>query len=292
MVVAGGELAGHVVEEAEYAGVLVIDGEEVVVHGVARAAAVEHPLPSVARGDVVAEAVGQVGQHVAIVPGHVHQRVARAALGVGRVLACAVIDVDGLLLAPGCGSEVHVVDVIVICRSTTVESIVPFLDHDRNRIICLGKNDGLVAVCRHYHPVCIDNSERVIIVGIFIIGFAEVHVNTAIRSSRIGEFCYTLTADHIDGIAVFVVKKERYAVASTVLIQLKSLSYPGVIRTAEIFRQCAADIRKGPPQSAQLLCQRVRLKFFRFVTRGKTQDKREQHHNDLYKSFHLKKNND
>lgn len=103
VVVAGGELAGHVEEEAQRACVLVIDGEEVVVHGVARAASVEHPFPSVAGGDVVAESVGQVGLHVAIVPGHVHQRVARSPLGVGRVLPLAVVDVDGLLLAPGGG---------------------------------------------------------------------------------------------------------------------------------------------------------------------------------------------
>ena len=68
VVVAGGELAGHVEEEAQRAGVLVIDGEEIVVHGIARAASVEHPFPSVAGGDVVAESVGQVGLHVAIVP--------------------------------------------------------------------------------------------------------------------------------------------------------------------------------------------------------------------------------
>ena len=80
VVVAALEILRLVIEEAQRARVLVVEHEEVVVLDAAAATAVQHQLPVVFAGDVVAEAVWQVGQLVALKPRQVHQRVARASL--------------------------------------------------------------------------------------------------------------------------------------------------------------------------------------------------------------------
>ena len=69
MVVARIGALRHIVEEAEDAGVFVIDGEEVIAHYAAVAAIVCHPLPAHLGRDVVAEALWQVGLLGAVIPG-------------------------------------------------------------------------------------------------------------------------------------------------------------------------------------------------------------------------------
>ena len=65
------------------------------------------------RRDVVAEAIGQVGQHVAGVPGQVHLYISFAVLGV-TLRALSVVEIDSRLLAPVLGGEaiLGIVDVV------------------------------------------------------------------------------------------------------------------------------------------------------------------------------------
>ena len=144
MVVARAGALRHIVEEAQDASIFVIEGEEVVVHYAAVAAIVCHPLPSHLGRDVVAEALGQVGLLRALVPRQVHRRIACAPFLVGDIGTHSVVNVDGLRLSPVVGSDVLVVDVIVVGGSAEAQLLHPLLEHG-----VLPGRDGMEV----YHPV-------------------------------------------------------------------------------------------------------------------------------------------
>ena len=282
VVVAGGELAGHVVEEAQRAGVLVIDSEEVAVHGVARAAAVEHPLPSVLGRDVVAEAFGQVGHHVAIVPGHVHQRVARAALGVGRVLARAVVDVDGLLLAPGGGGEVLVIDVVVVGRGSAVHHLIPLFDEGSHLLVGQFKLGGEARRGEADVAVLIAQGHALEVVHVGLVALLEVQGDGAVLAGGVGEGCEALAAPHLDGVALVVVEVEGGTVARAVLQQLEARAHAGKGLSGG---GRALLVEERPPDAFHLVGQRVRVNGVVVLgARGDAQGQQHRHGGEHHES--------
>ena len=58
----------QIIEEAQYARIFIIHGEEVVVLYATVAAKISYPFPSIVRRYVIAEVIGQVDQLRALVP--------------------------------------------------------------------------------------------------------------------------------------------------------------------------------------------------------------------------------